>query len=143
MKIQPTLDPHSEEYLHLIPPDTPYSIVICEYIFPNQYRVEGLASNADDTDIFYIGTLAECDVHFERLKGVLIEAGNYVREVGCGHSRIRKPRHMFINHSPYDVWKILYLNFKLQATVREADAVIAAYHRRLGITHPTEFTRLS
>ena len=143
MKIQPTLDPHSEEYLHLIPPDTPYSIVICEHILPNQYRVEGLASNADDTDIFYIGTLAECDAHFERLKAVLIEERNYVQEVGCGRSRIRKPRHMFINYSPYDVWKILYLNFKRQATVREVDAVISAWHQRFNSTPSTEFTRRS
>ena len=135
---------HTQEYLHLIPPDTPYSIIIVECVTSSPYRVEGLAGTEEsDIDIFGYGTLAECNRLFQQLKAVLIDAGNYVQEVGCGHSRIRKPRHMFINYSPYDVWKILYLNLKRQATVREVDAVISAYHQRLGITHPTEFTRNS
>lgn len=128
---------HQDEHLTLIPPDTPYSIVICESIYPKPYRVEGLASNADDPDIFGCGTLEECQTLFQRLKAVLIEDKHYVQEVGCCVSRTQAPRQMLINFSAYHVWKTLYRNFNAQAKVREVDKILTEVRQRFRLTEHT------
>ena len=49
----------------LIPTDTPYSIIICECVYPTPYRVEGLPSGKDSVYLAY-GTLDQCDAMFDK-----------------------------------------------------------------------------
>ena len=109
----------------LIPPETPYSIVICASGLGTPYRVEGKPDvTGAESYIFGGGSRAGCDMLFDDLKNVLIGQGNYVREVGCARSKTQVPRQMLINYTPYEVWKAIYRNLCVQEQVRADDRIL-------------------
>ena len=118
------------DYFFHIPNKKPYSIVICEAVYPSPYRVEGYDLETDP-EIFGFGTLEECTKMFESLKNQLIEQGNYVVEVGCCVSKTQVPRSLCINYPPYEVWKVLYRNLNIQDQVRESDRIFTEGRKRI------------
>lgn len=108
-----------------IPKDIPYSIIICESIFPHPYRVE-IYDYRDNVNVLVCGELTQCDTYFDQLKSLLIAAGNTVHEVGCGVSKQQVPRQMLVNCPPLVVWKRIYNNLKTQALVRQTDRILSA-----------------